>query len=143
MAAAANPNAEIFKDDRTRETTGKLSGAYLLPGNVLASANYEYRSGQPFARQVLFTGGQTIPSIVLNVEPIGTQQLPDLHVLDVRAEKRFVLPSNNTVMLRVNVFNALNRGTVTGVTMRAGATFLRPTAIMPPRILELSATYRF
>jgi hypothetical protein len=42
-----------------------------------------------------------------------------------------------------DIFNALNRGTVTGVTMRAGATFLRPTAIMPPRIVELAASYSF
>ena len=143
MAAPANPNAKIFKDDRTRETTGKLSGAYMLLRNMLASANYEYRSGLPFARQVLFTGGVTIPSIVLNVEPIGTYLLPDLHLLDVRLEKRFVLLGTDSVMLRANVFNVLNRGTVTGVTMRAGATFLRPTAIMPPRIMELSASYSF
>jgi hypothetical protein len=62
---------------------------------------------------------------------------------DVRAEKRIAIWSDDTVMLRANVFNVLNRGTVTGVTMRAGATFLRPTAIMPPRIVELSASYSF
>ena len=115
----------------------------MLPWGVLGSGNYEYRSGLPFARQVLFTGGVTVPTIVLNVEPIGTHALPDLHLLDVRVEKRFAVWGTDTVMLRANVFNVLNRGTVTGVTMRAGATFLRPTAIMPPRIVELSASYSF
>jgi hypothetical protein len=143
VAAPANPNAEIFKDDFTRESTGKVSGAYMLPWGLLASGNYEYRSGLPFARQVLFTGGVTVPTIVLNVEPIGTYSLPDLHLLDARVEKRFTVWGSDTLMLRANVFNVLNGGTVTGVTMRAGATFLRPTAIMPPRIVELSASYSF
>src|SRR5205823_4023588 len=37
----------------------------------------------------------------------------------------------------------LNVNTPTGVTYRSGATFLQPTAIILPRILEFSVAYRF
>ncbi|OFW13779.1 MAG: hypothetical protein A3F70_18840 [Acidobacteria bacterium RIFCSPLOWO2_12_FULL_67_14] len=47
-------------------------GAYLFPADVMVSVNYRHTSGDAFARQVLFRGGETVPSIVLHVEPIGT-----------------------------------------------------------------------
>ena len=43
----------------------------------------------------------------------------------------------------VNLYNALNASTATVVEPRAGASFLRPRNILPPRIAELSATYTF
>ncbi len=48
--------------------------------------------------------------------------------------------------LRMNVFNLLkaNADTITEArTMASGANFLRTTAILQPRIAELSVPYRF
>ena len=83
-----NPNQAFNTANNTREWQAKVSGAYNLPYGIVASANYDIRSGGPQARQVLFTGGQTIRSISLNVEPIGTFNLPNTHELDIRAAKR-------------------------------------------------------
>jgi hypothetical protein len=66
----------------------KLSGGYILPFNIIASANYEHRLGLPQARQVQFTGGQAIRSIGLNVEPLGSIRLPSTHLVDFRFAKR-------------------------------------------------------
>ena len=52
----------------------KLAGSYLFPWDVLVAANYEFRSGEPWARQVQFRGGTTIPTQVLRVEQIGASQ---------------------------------------------------------------------
>jgi hypothetical protein len=43
----------------------------------------------------------------------------------------------------MNLYNALNLGTGTAPNVRSGADFLRATAIMSPRIVELSASYSF
>ena len=83
------PNDEINRADRTWEWNGKMMGAYIFPADVQLSANYEHRSGDVFARQVRFTGGQTIPAIVLNVEPIGSQRTPNLNLVTFRVEKTF------------------------------------------------------
>jgi hypothetical protein len=138
-----NPNAEIFTTDHNWESGGKASGAYTLPFDVMFSAAYEYRGGYAWARQVLFRGGKTIPSITLNVEPIGARRFPNTSQVDVRFEKSFKLTKGQKVAARVNIFNALNANTVTDFVRLSGATFTRPTSIMAPRIVEFSASYTF
>jgi hypothetical protein len=142
-AASLDPNTEFNTGDHTWEWLARLSGVYMLPARVSLSANYDHRSGNPQARQVLFRGGTTIPSITLNVDPLGTLRLPNTNVVDVRADKSFALPNQQRLTLRVNMFNALNANTVTSRVVLSGATYLRPTGILGPRIFEFVASYSF
>jgi len=143
-AGPDDPNSEINRTDRTWETTGKLSGAYTqLPFGIAVSANYEYRNGTPFARTVLFTGGQTVTSIVINAEPIGTRRRPAVNLFDVRLEKSVTIRGTHKAVIRGNLYNALNLSTVTAIVDRSGPTFLTPTEILQPRIVELSVAYSF
>lgn len=142
IGAAVDPNSEIFAANRTWDWLTRLSGAYILPAAVTLSANFESRSGQPLARTVLFTGG-VLSSLTVRVEPIGSRRLPVTNTLDLRAEKAFVLPGGHRLQARVNLYNALNVNTVTGMTVQSGPNFLRPSAIMSPRIAEFSASYSF
>jgi hypothetical protein len=143
QAGFLNPNVEINTSDKTWEWDGKLSGTYILPAEVAVSANFHHESGDAFARQVRFTGGTTIPSIVLNVTPVGSYRRPNLNLVTFRVEKRFPLPRAHMATVTLNVYNALNANTTTGVQNRSGAQFLWPLSIMPPRLLELGASYRF
>ena len=138
-----NPNAEIFVANQTWEWIGKMSGAYTLPYAIVSSANYEYRSGDPGARQVLFRGGRQIPSITLNVEPIGTRRLPSTHLLDFSLAKRFSLRTGHRLEVRAELFNALNINTTRSWTLRSGSSFLIPTSIVSPRIAQVGASYAF
>ena len=79
-------DTEFNTGDHTWEWLARLSGVYMLPARVSLSANYDHRSGNPQARQVLFRGGTTIPSITLSVDPLGTLRLPNTNVVDVRAD---------------------------------------------------------
>jgi hypothetical protein len=142
-SAPLNPNNEINTADRQWEYTWKISGMYQLPLGVLTSANYEARSGYPWARQVRFTGGRTIPTITLNVEEIGARRLPISHQLDVRFEKNITLMKGHKVSVRANIFNFLNSNTVLDVTRLSGPNFNRPNDIMPARITEVGFTYSF
>ena len=107
------------------------------------SANFEHRSGDPWARQVSFTGGATIPQIRLRVEPIGARRLPNLNILHMRVEKSFRLIEGQRLAVQANVYNVLNINDALGVTPLSGPNFLIPTAITPPRIAELGITYSF
>jgi len=142
-SAPLNPNNEINVADREWEYTYKLSGVYQAPFGIVTSANYEARSGYPWARQVRFTGGKTIPSITLNVEPIGSQRLPISNQLDMRFEKNIGLTHGQKMSLRANIFNILNSNTVLDVTRLSGPNFNKPSSIMDPRIIEVGATYSF
>jgi hypothetical protein len=137
------PNAEINTSDKEWEYTWKLSGVYAFKYQLLASINYEARSGYPWARQVQFTGGRTIPNITLNVEPIGANRLPISHQVDLRLEKSFNLPKGQKAVARINMFNAFNSNTVLDVTRLSGPSFNQPSDIMAPRITEVSFSYSF
>jgi hypothetical protein len=138
-----NPNVAFNTADQTREWQLKMSGAYNLALGILASANYDIRSGAPQARQVLFTGGRTIRSIPLNVEPRGSFYLPNTHELDIRAAKRVSLGGARSVEVRFDIYNALNKNTVRVWNLQSGANYLRPGLIMFPRILQVGTTLNF
>ena len=142
-AVYLTPNNEINTADNTWEWDGKVSGTYIFPAEVVVSASFHHESGDPFARQVRFTGGQTIPSIVLNVDPIGSYRRPNLNVTTLKVEKRFRLPRAQAATVTFNLYNVLNANTATGLQNRSGDEFLRPRAIMPPRLGEFSLSYRF
>jgi carboxypeptidase family protein len=137
------PNAGINTSTHAWDRLGKVSGIYMLPAAVSVSVNYNYQSGLPQARQALFGGGTTIPTIVLNVEPIGSIRTPALKALDLRLDKAFTLGRGQKMALRGNLYNVLNANTVTARNLRSGPTYLQPTAILPPRIAELGVTYTF
>ena len=138
-----DPNTTFNSANETLEAGVKISGAYNLPYGILASANYDIRSGAPQARQVVFTGGTTIRSITLNVEPLGTFGLPRTHELDARLAKRFGLGGARALELRADIYNALNKGTITAWNLQSGASYLRPSRILFPRIVQAGATFTF
>jgi hypothetical protein len=45
--------------------------------------------------------------------------------------------------MQMNIYNVMNFNTVTGMTVRSGPAFMRPTGILPPRNIELAASYSF
>lgn len=120
--STANPNVRFLADNDTKEWSAKASGAYQLPFDVLASVNYELRSGAPWQRTVLFRGGVEIPTVVLPVEPLGAHYYDNVHLLDARARKEFRYRTHR-LGLGVDVFNLLNINTVTSVTTRSGASY--------------------
>jgi hypothetical protein len=142
-AATFDPNVEINAGDHTTQTTFRASGLYRLPYGVSVSANFNSESGVPQARQVLVRGGQQIPNIVINTEPLGGVMLPATNVLDVRFDKSFVLAGAQRLAVRVNFFNAMNASTITAWTLRAGSSYLRPTGILRPRIVAFGVGYTF
>jgi hypothetical protein len=140
---ADNPNADFNQSDETLEWISKISGSYRFPYGIMASGLFESRSGEPWARTVLFSGGATIPTLVVNVEPLGTRQYPTVHHLDVRAEKAFTVFSRHELALRFNVYNLLNSNMTLTANTRSGATFGRSQTILAPRLGEISASYKF
>jgi hypothetical protein len=141
--APYNPNEEINKIDTSWEWDSKVSGSYQFPYDIRFGVNYQHRSGRPFARTALFSGGRTIPSIVLNVEPYGTRRMENVNLVDLRAEKTFRLSTGQRLSARANVYNVLNASTVTNLNSRSGSTFLRPSSILSARTIELNVSVSF
>jgi hypothetical protein len=138
-----DPNTTFNSSDNTVEAQAKISGAYNFPYGIVVSSNYDIRSGAPQARQVVFTGGSTIRSVTLQVEPLGSFGLPRTHVMDVRLGKRFNLGGARNIEIRGDIYNVLNKGTVVAQNLQSGANYLRPSRIIFPRILQAGATFSF
>jgi hypothetical protein len=137
------PNAEINVANTTWEWLANASFVYQFSHGLFAAANYQGRSGDPGARQVLVVGGTRIPNLVINAEPYGSLQLPPINTLDLRFDKKFTLSRHQSVALKLNVFNVLNANTTLSWNVRSGPSYLLPTSILPPRFVALSATYAF
>lgn len=142
-AAEYNPNAEINTGDQSTQRTFRASGLYRLPYGVAVSANFNSESGAPQSRQVLLRGGTQIPTFVINTDPLGTLQLPTTSYVDLRIDKSFELVQRQRVTLRVNFFNLLNANTIQTWNQRAGPTYLYPTLILRPRLMEFGVQYTF
>ena len=142
-AGFLNPNTEINTSDDTWEWDAKVSGTYVFPLEIMVSANFHHTSGDPFARQVRFTGGTTVPFVIMNVDEIGTYRRPHLNLTNLRVEKRFTFAGAQSATVTFNLYNLTNANTVTALQNRSGADFLAPLAILPPRLAELSFAYRF
>ena len=140
---ADNPNSEIFTANNTWETTGRVSAGRILPLQINLSGTYERRNGAPQARSAQFVGGRTITQIVLNVEPIGSIDLPAANLVSFRAAKMFRFHKAQSVEARFDFYNVLNTNFVTARTTRAGSAYLVPTGIIEPRILQMGFTYSF
>jgi hypothetical protein len=137
------PNDLINTSNNTWDWDAKLTGTYIFPLDIVLSGNFHSTSGDPFARTVRFSGGVTIPAIVLAVEPIGTQRRPTLNILQFKIEKGFDLPGGQRASVQMNVYNALNANTTVQVQNRSGGAYLRPRSILPPRLFELGIAYDF
>ncbi len=138
-----DPNSEINLSDISWEWIFRAGGSYRFPHDILASANFDHRSGEPYARTVLLRGGRQISSIVLNAEPIGTRRLDNTNLLSLRGEKRFSVGAGKHLTARLNLYNAINSAAVLSVIAQSGPNFGLATSIVRPRILEWSVSYSF
>jgi hypothetical protein len=141
--ATDDPNVLINNSNNIKEWLARASGAYMAPWGLGLSMTFESRSGDPWARTMSATGGKTIPSITLNVEPFGTERLSEINLTNLRAEKTISLNARQSVTVRANLYNAFNSQVPTAVTTLSGVNYGIPTALVPPRIFELSGVYRF
>jgi outer membrane receptor protein involved in Fe transport len=139
---ALTPNDQ-FIDSDVWQKTFKAIGTYRTFWDIYAGARFEYLSGEARSRDALFrTGLRQLSTVVLRLEPLGSQSLPALKLLSLRAAKNFRFGDRN-LEVQLDVHNALNEGTAQTVSFRSGPTFGRISSILPPRVARLGVSYRF
>ncbi len=100
----------------------KLSGVVDLPANFQLGAQYKYYSGWYWTPYMRVRGLDYNASIGRDIYmlPRGSEQLPDRHLLDLRATWRLPLKKDMALSIGLDVFNALNKGTQIDVYDRYG-----------------------
>jgi hypothetical protein len=151
------PNVVAWNANNT-ETTGwtfKASGSYIFRWGVLAGFSYNAMKGEPYGRSFTVTDrylrladpNRTTPLVQGNMtiaaEKAGTYYLPAINLLNVRAQKEFVIKDTLRLHMMLNIFNFFDAKTVTGVDQSTGLSFNRQTATMAGSIVRFGTRFSF
>jgi hypothetical protein len=140
------PNQRIFGDEG-RETSTlwnyKVIGRYTMPFEVGLSGSWKVQSGRNWGRSMSFAfPGDGTQSF--RVEPVTSNRAPTVSILDVRADKSFSMGRFGKLTGMVDVFNALNSGTVINFSSVTNATtFKRVIGILDPRVVRFGLRVDF
>jgi hypothetical protein len=100
-----------------------------------------HQSGQPFGRTQTTDPGQLrYGTVTLLMEPVGTRRMDHVTLVDVRIE-RSMRVKRRRVSAFLDVFNCLNVNPEQNAIWSSGASFLRPVAIVPPRVARVGLTF--
>jgi hypothetical protein len=164
-AISNDPNQQLY-DGPNRTTTSqwtfKVIGSYPLPWwDLGVSGSYMGQKGEPFARTVLFNpallinhpGALRQGNTTVTVEPSSAYYREDVHMTNLRLDKRFRLQGSQRLMGIVELFNVFNTAAITGTNSVTGRTtdrngvnvpsFGRATQIINPRVVRLAVRYDF
>jgi len=145
-----SPNDEFFPVDETWNWAVTATGSYRFPGEVLASAFLQGKTGVLGQRTYIFRmtdpdGGRPIAqlnNVTLRLEPYGSRALAAIDILNLRASKQFSI-ARARFDVDVDVFNVLNSNAPTSARFDSGPTFGYATGVLPARIARFGARFRF
>lgn len=135
------PNAFINTEDGKLVSTtwqGKLMATLRLPHDFRVTPTYRHQAGNPFGR--VYTQTFNWGNATVRAEPIDTQRMPNINVVDVRTEKMFRFGVGQFSGF-FDVYNIFNTNAEQDLTTTAGASWLRPIAITPPRIARVGVKF--
>ena len=117
--------------------TAKVSGTFDGPWDLRVAPLLRHQSGQPFGRT--FAARLESGTVRVLAEPMGTRRMDHVTLIDLRVEKGFRVPGERRAAAFIDVYNLLNANPAQNINWSSGSTFLRPLAIVPPRIVRLGA----
>ena len=82
-------------------------------------------------------------SATILAEPFGNERAANVTVFDVRSEKAFALPGGGHVLGFFDAYNIFNTNAEQALSTSSGSSFLRPTAITPPRIVRVGVKFQW
>ena len=138
------PNLRLFGDNGKETSTlwnYKIIGQYIFPLGISTSASWKVQSGRQWGRvmSVRLPGAGTES---VRVEPVDSNRAPTVSILDLRLAKKFNIRAARFEAM-VDVFNAMNSGTVVNFRTTTGATFREVLAILDPRIVRFGVRFDF
>ncbi len=127
--------------------SAKVSGTYVMPGNISASASVLRSTGFPYQSTYSVTRA-VFPALTRASQRIllsesGDERYPSVTLLDLRLSRPFTLPGGVTVEPLVEMFNLANASTVVTRISTVGSRYLTPTEILGPRLIRIGGRVQF
>ncbi|PYR02790.1 MAG: hypothetical protein DMG00_28100 [Acidobacteria bacterium] len=132
----------------------KLNGSIPLPQHFAISAIYQDQAGPPLEAIYAATAAEIAPSLgrnlaggarTVNVPLLMPNRLFEGRIrrFDLRLTKTMQLPKRARLQVNLDAYNALNSSAIQGLNNAFGASWLKPTQILDPRILQISCQLAF
>jgi hypothetical protein len=152
-----DPNTVLWNSKNTQTTgwTFKASGSYVFNRGVLVSLSYNAMKGEPYGRLFTVTDrhlrladpNRTTPLVQGNMtimaEKVGTYYLPSINLINLRAQKEFVIKETQRLQLMLNIFNLAGAETVIDVVETTGPFFRQPSTNISGTVVRFGARYTF
>jgi carboxypeptidase family protein len=150
-----NPNDERFKEHNVTNWAFKLFGTVQAPWEITLNPVMRYQAGENLQRTVQVT--LRTGTLDYEAEIEGAYRSDNVSIFDISAERRFRFGGSRYVDAFVAAFNVFNNNAATGMDEIVGtrtailptgervpyARFLRPTAILQPRVFRIGAKLSF
>lgn len=132
----------------------KLNGSVPLPKGFAVSAIYQDQAGPAIDAIYAATNAEVAPSLgrnlsggarAVNIPIVMPYALFEDRIrrLDVRLTKNLDITQRMKVQLNLDAYNALNSSAIQNLNLTYGASWLTPTQVLDPRILQISAQLTF
>jgi hypothetical protein len=149
-----DPNNTVFPEGvigNDSETAFRLSGSYRLPGDINVAGSMIANNGYPFvstfavSRATAAAAGvsQTRASQTVLLSERGDERLPNVTMFDIRLSRPFRFGAGRSFQPQIDIFNVANADTRTSQTNAVGSAYLRPGAILSPRIIKVGFSLNF
>ena len=142
------------------QTQLKLNGSYPLPAGFVVSGVYQNVSGPQITAAYAASNAEIAPTLGRNLAACGTRtpctatatvpliapgtlREPRVTRLDMRITKIFDLSPRMRLQGNLDIYNALNSSSILTIGTAYGSRWRQPTAIVDPRIFQLSAQVTF
>jgi hypothetical protein len=115
----------------------------LIPGpwQLQFSPLVRAQAGQPFGRTFVATmnyGSQRVLA-----EPLGTRTQDIVAIVDARVERIFRFSARLKLSAQLDFYNLLNSNPEDFITWGSGSSYLRPSSVIPPRIVRFGLKVDF
>ncbi|PWU07257.1 MAG: hypothetical protein C5B51_10405 [Terriglobia bacterium] len=138
------PNSLINTIEGKNEYTnwqGKINLSLRAKWAIQFTPVLRVQSGVPFGRT--FVSALNYGSATILAEPFGSERTAHIALFDVRTEKVFRIKERISLAGFFDVYNVFNTNAEQAVATNSGSSFLRPSAITPPRIARLGVKFQF
>jgi outer membrane receptor protein involved in Fe transport len=124
--------------EKSTDIAAKVTASWEGPWGLKVSPVYRYQSGQNFGRTIVAT--LNYGSVRIPAEPLSARRQDNVSLIDVRIE-RATSVRNTRLSPFIDVYNLTNANPIQNTSWSSGSSFLRPLAIVPPRVLRIGAKF--
>jgi hypothetical protein len=124
--------------EQSTDTAAKLTASWEGPFGLKISPVYRFQSGQNFGRTIV--ASLNYGNIRIPAEPLNARRQDNVSLIDLRFERATRI-RNTRVSPFVDIYNLTNANPIQNTSWSSGSSFLRPLAIVPPRVWRAGAKF--